>query len=73
MRYNARMEYMTLTQMAEKLGLKSTAALRRLCESGRIAAEKLGKTWLVEIREVERYKREQLGKRGHKAGKLASN
>ncbi len=57
---------MTLTQMAERLGLKSTASLRLLCEAGRIEAEKLGKTWLVPDEEVERYRRESLGKRGRR-------
>lgn len=57
---------MTLSQMAERLGLESTSALRRLCELGSIKADKLGKTWLVKISEVDRYERERLGKRGHK-------
>lgn len=57
---------MTLTQMAEHLGLKDAAPLRRLCESGKLRAEKMGKTWLVPNEEVERYKRESLGKRGRR-------
>lgn len=55
---------MTLTQMAAHLGLKDATPLRRLCESGKLRAEKMGKTWLVANEEVERYKRENLGRRG---------
>jgi predicted GIY-YIG superfamily endonuclease len=55
---------MTLAQMATALGLKDAAGLRRLCESGAIRAEKLWKTWLVPDDEVERYRLENLGKRG---------
>jgi len=60
------MDYMTLAQMAEHLGLKDATPLRRLCESGKLRAEKMGKTWLVPNDEVERYKRESLGKRGRR-------
>jgi excisionase family DNA binding protein len=56
--------WMTLAQMATALGLKDAAGLRRLCESGELRAEKIGKTWLVEDDEVDRYRRENLGKRG---------
>jgi excisionase family DNA binding protein len=57
---------MTLAQMAEYLGLKDSTPLRRLCESGKLQAEKMGKTWLVPNDEVERYRRESLGKRGRR-------
>ena len=53
---------LTLVEMAEELGVKSTTALRRLCEAGVLRAEKKGKTWLIHTAEVERYKRER--KRG---------
>lgn len=59
LRYTAPVDYMTLVEMAQTLGVKSTTALRRLCESGTLQAEKKGKTWLVPIKEVERYKRER--------------
>jgi excisionase family DNA binding protein len=59
---------MTLTEMAHSLGLKDTAPLRRLCESGALRAEKKGKTWLVPLDEVERYRGERLGKPGPKHG-----
>jgi len=60
---------MTLTQMAKYLGLKDAAPLRRLCESGKLHAEKMGKTWLVPNTEVERYRKENLGKRGRPSKK----
>jgi excisionase family DNA binding protein len=55
---------MTLAQMVEHLGLKDATPLRRLCESGKLRAEKMGKTWLVPNDEVERYRLENLGRRG---------
>ena len=58
------MEYMTLVEMAQSLGLKDTAPLRRLCEAGRLRAEKKGRDWFVPLAEVERYRKERLGKRG---------
>lgn len=62
---------MTLAQMAAALGLKDPAGLRRLCEAGAIRAEKIGKTWLVQEDEVERYRREHLGKRGRPPKEIA--
>lgn len=62
LRYTMPVEYLTLVEMAEELGVKSTTALRRLCETGVLRAEKKGKTWLIHEAEVKRYKRER--KRG---------
>ena len=59
LRYNRPVDYLTLVEMAKVMGVKSTTALRRLCEKGTIQAEKKGKTWLVPIKEVERYKAER--------------
>jgi excisionase family DNA binding protein len=61
-------EYMTLTEMAQSLGLKDATPLRRLCEAGKLRAEKKGKTWLVSLAEVERYRSERLGRRGRPPG-----
>lgn len=58
---------MTLTEMAQSLGLKDAAGLRRLCAAGTLRAQKVGKTWLVSDAEVARYTREHLGKRGRPA------
>jgi hypothetical protein len=56
--------FMTLAQMAEALGLRDTAGLRRSIAAGRLRAELMGKTYIVKDAEVERYRRELLGKRG---------
>jgi excisionase family DNA binding protein len=55
---------MTLTQMAAALGLKDTSSLRRAIQRGALTAEMAGKTYMVEEDEVEKYRREHLGKRG---------
>ncbi len=56
--------YMTLTQMAAALGLKDTSSLRRAIQRGALVADLAGKTYVVRESEVERYRREHLGKRG---------
>lgn len=55
---------MTLAQMADELGLRDTAGLRRSIAAGRLRAELMGKTYIVAEAEVERYRRETLGKPG---------
>ncbi len=54
---------LTLAQAAERLGL-GAATLRHQVHNGRLAATLYGKTWLVTEEEVERYRRESLGKPG---------
>ncbi len=60
---------MTLTEMAAALGLKSTTALRVLCENKTLPAELKGKTWFVSNETVEEYRRDRLGRRGFPKGK----
>jgi hypothetical protein len=56
---------MTLSEMAAAIGIKSTAALRRLCERGVLpGAELKGKTWFVPVATVEWYRQQRVGKRG---------
>jgi len=56
---------MTLAEMAKAVGLKSTAALRLLCEKGALpGAELKGKMWFVPVQTVEWYRKERVGKRG---------
>lgn len=55
---------MTLAEMAKKLGLKDTSTLRGMIALGRLKAEKVGKTYLVTDEEMERYRREHLGRQG---------
>ncbi len=60
---------MTLSEMAASLGLKSTTALRLLCEAGTLPAELKGKTWFVTKETVEEYRHTRLGRRGFPKGK----
>jgi len=57
--------YMTLNEMAVALGLKNAESLRKAVRRGIIKTERIGKrTLIVTIEEVERYRRDHLGKRG---------
>lgn len=48
--------FLTLTEMAYRIGLKDTANLRRDIKDGRLAAVLIGKTYLVTEAEYSRYK-----------------
>ena len=53
-----------LSVAAEMLGV-DPSTLRRQAIDGRLRAQKLGpRAWMVEADEVERYRREQLGRPG---------
>ena len=52
---------MTLAQAAESLGL-ATVTLRVQIQREKLGATKVGSLWLVTADEVERYRRETLGK-----------
>ena len=56
---------MTLKEAAERLGVHH-AALRNQARKGVLRAFKMGRDWLVTEEEVERYRREHLGKRGRR-------
>jgi len=61
--YYGRMEgYMTLNEMAAALGLKNAESLRKAVRRGIIKTE-----LIVTVEEVERYRREHLGKRGFRS------
>jgi excisionase family DNA binding protein len=64
--YYERVEgYMTLEEMARSLGLKNAESLRRQVLRGVIRAERVGqRTYVITDEEVERYRREHLGKQG---------
>lgn len=69
-RYDASMqigdeEVLTLAQAAERLGI-SYHTLRNQAIKGVLKARLMGKTYLVTASEVERYRREHLGKPGPK-------
>lgn len=54
---------MTLNEAAAALGV-SPATLRQQIAAGRLRAEKIGPLWVVQQREVDRYRRESLGQPG---------
>ncbi len=56
---------MTLTEAGAVLGL-APATLRRQLNNGVIRGKKVGKTWTVTPREVERYRVEHQGKKGRR-------
>jgi excisionase family DNA binding protein len=58
---------LTLRQAAERLGI-SPATLRAQVRNGRLHAIKPGHDWLVEEEEIERYRRENLGRGGAQVG-----
>lgn len=53
---------MTLPEAAALLGI-SPVTLRVQVRNGRLRATKVGRDWTVTPREVERYRRESLGRR----------
>ena len=57
---------LTLAQAAALLGV-SAATLRQQVHNGRLRARLYGKTWVVSEAEVERYRRESLGRVGRHA------
>ncbi len=58
---------MTLAEMAKRLGHKSADGLRWQVHRGILAAELIGKTYVVSEDEFDRYLREHAGKPGRKA------
>lgn len=58
----------TLAEAAAELGL-SPSTLKIQAQKGAIAARLLGKTWITTTAEVERYRREHLGKVGRPKGR----
>ncbi len=56
-------ELVTVTQAAERLGLHRDTLLRQIAR-GVLQAKRLGSIWVVTGAEVERYRREHLGKHG---------
>ena len=56
-------EVLTLSEAAERLDLDRTTIFRQI-KAGAIKAEKSGAIWLIDAREVERYRDEHRGKHG---------
>jgi len=61
--------YMTLPELARRLGLKSTGSLRAQIMRGVLRAEKYGRDWFVSDTEAARYEREHKGRVGRRAAK----
>lgn len=61
---------LTLVEAADALGV-TASTLRHQVQAGRLRARLLGKTYVVTPREVERYRREQLGKPGRPSHRAA--
>jgi len=66
--YDGRMKgYMTLEELAERLGLKSTGSLRVQIQRGSLRADRIGKrTFIISEDEAARYEREHKGKPGRR-------
>ena len=54
---------LTLTEAADQLGL-AASTLRHQVQAGHLRARLVGKTYVVTAGEIERYRREHLGKPG---------
>lgn len=57
------MKSLTVTEAAAALGLARSTLLKQI-KNGAISARRVGPIYTVTEREVERYRRESLGKRG---------
>lgn len=60
-------EILSLAEAAESLGI-AQSTLRNQAVNGRIRAKLVGKTWITTRAEVERYRRENLGRIGRHKG-----
>lgn len=56
--------YITLPQLAARLGMKSSGGLRTQIANGRLKAKRVGSFWLVSEEEADRYEQEVAGKFG---------
>jgi excisionase family DNA binding protein len=58
----------TTVEAAESLGIASRSVVAAI-KRGKLAAIQYGRSWIIEPSEVERYRREDLGKVGKRAKK----
>lgn len=54
-------KFITSKQVADKLGF-SPDYIRSLCANGTLKAEKFGKTWVIDARELKKIKRQRYAK-----------
>jgi excisionase family DNA binding protein len=59
------MEYIGTTKAAEVLGI-STGRIRQLILAGRLKAEKIGQTWLIQPHELDGLRDRKPGRPRHK-------
>lgn len=59
-------EFLSLAECATELGLGSAAGLRVQVRRGALRADRMAGKWFVTRDEVERYRRESLGRHGRK-------
>lgn len=57
-------DYVTLEELAKRLGLKSSGGLRTQIQRGVLKATRAGHNWFIEKDEAERYQREHSGRKG---------
>jgi len=60
-------DILTLAEAGELLD-RSPSTLRNQVKAGHLGARLIGKTWVTTRAEVDRYRREHLGKRGRPPG-----
>lgn len=58
-------EVLTIAEAVDRTGLDRTTLARQI-RRGSLAAEKSGKTWLIDADELARYQRENAGQPGRK-------
>lgn len=56
---------LTLAEAAARLGV-AASSLRHQVHNGKLRARLVGKTWIVTDGEIERYRRDSLGKPGRR-------
>jgi excisionase family DNA binding protein len=56
-------EVLTLTEAAERLELERSTLFRQI-KSGALKAQKSGAIWLIDARDVEKYREEHKGRHG---------
>lgn len=54
-------KFITAKQAAERLGF-TPDYIRRMCTDGKITGEKMGNTWIVNIKELRKIKRQRFKK-----------
>ena len=59
------MKHVSVTEAAAILGVQRATVIKQI-RAGRLKAEMVGKTYILETSELDRYSDEQLGRKGRK-------